>query len=70
MNTRHVTVGLLAVCFVVLVAWDLYVAFNGTRGDTISELVRDAGKAAPILPFALGLIVGTLAGHFFWALRE
>lgn len=33
---------------------------------TLSRYVVNASKAWPLLPFALGLIVGALGVHFFW----
>jgi hypothetical protein len=45
-----------------LLAWDVIAATNATRGDTISEQLTGAAHRWPILPFALGVLVG----HWFW----
>lgn len=65
MNRREgikVTTTLIAVTIVVWVLWDLYVALNGHRGDTESEVIRTFSNRH----FAFPLIIGIVMGHFFW----
>ena len=47
-------------------AYEIYALANEQPGDTISELFWQVSGAYPILPFMLGLLIGGLAGHFFW----
>lgn len=59
---KWITIGVLAACAAVLIGWDIWVAVNDTPGDTISELALAFAGKHPILPFAVGVIVG----HLFW----
>lgn len=60
-TTKKITLTMLALVTLLLIAWDVYVAFNETRGDTISECFLWL-SAHPALPFAFGI----LAGHLAW----
>jgi len=59
---RHTTAVLLAGAVLLLLFWDIKVAYNDVKGDTISELVRDLGHSWYVLPYVFGVITG----HFFW----
>ncbi len=52
--------------FVVIIGWDIYLAIDARRGNTISERLRSYDrKFAPvkmIVCFAFGLV----AGHWWW----
>ena len=63
MNTKLVTGIVIAVSVVGMVAWDLVVNFNKVVGDTISEMLGSAFKAAPILGVLLGVVVGHLGSN-------
>jgi hypothetical protein len=56
------TLGLIVVASCVLIGWDIVVATNAERGDTISELLLAAASSHPSLAFAWG----GLTGHLFW----
>ena len=56
-----VTASLLA-----LIGYEVYALANHEPGDTISEYFWAVSGQYPILPFLLGVIIGTLAGHFWW----
>jgi hypothetical protein len=58
------TIGILAVALAGLIGWDLYVATNMVKGDTISEVVLGWSRKVWTLP----LIVGIACGHLFWPL--
>lgn len=62
MNTKTATFWIVCAAIVLLIAWDVYVAANDVKGDTISELMLAFARKHPILPFALGV----LFGHLFW----
>jgi hypothetical protein len=47
---------------IALIAWDVHVATNAVRGDTISELILFWAHQHPTLPFAFGILMG----HLFW----
>ena len=51
----------------VLIAWDVYTAIKRGVSTTISAEITAASKRHLIIPFALGLILGILSGHFFWS---
>lgn len=64
--TRWMTVALCLGCFLLLVAWDVFVASNGEPGDTISELALTALLEHPL---AFMGVYGGLAytlGHLTW----
>ncbi len=59
-----VTIVLMSVCFVALVAWDIYVAFFNNvpnRLDTESGIMRRLGARIVGVPMAWG----ALGGHFW-----
>ena len=47
-------------------AWDVYVTFSGYPDATVSDIVQSWGMSYPILPLA----VGVLLGHLFWPVRK
>lgn len=51
---------IIAVTILVLV-WDLYLYFDKTEGNTISQTVVKWSGKHPFVPFALGVLMG----HFF-----
>lgn len=55
------TIVILIVAAASLIAWDIYAALNRKPGDTISEVMLDAGKRVAGLPF----VFGVLAAHLF-----
>lgn len=64
MTARHwITIAVLATCGLVLIVWDLIVATDGKPGNTISEITLYYARRHPVIPFALGVIMG----HLFWA---
>ena len=62
MDLRSYTVVGLLVVLAIVLFWDIVVATNRARGDTISEVVLFYARSSFSLPFGWGL----LAGHFFW----
>jgi hypothetical protein len=66
MNTKIVTGIVMVAALVGLVGWDLVANFNKVEGDTISEMLGGAMKAAPIL----AVVVGVVAGHLVGTLDE
>lgn len=62
MWAKRVTVGLLIAVIAALIGWDIYVASNGVRGDTISEITLAFSRKVITLPLALGVVVG----HLLW----
>lgn len=59
---RNTTSALLLICLSVWLLWDIYVATNVSKNDTISEITRDLSHYIYMIPWALGGIMG----HFFW----
>lgn len=60
MTTKQITVLAIYATTLALIAWDVYVGNNGTTGDTITEVMRSQARAHPILPFAVGVLIGHL----------
>jgi hypothetical protein len=63
--SQKITIAILLACAALLIGWDIYVAANPTPGDTISEITLAFAQKHPVLPFALGVIMG----HLFWPQR-
>lgn len=61
-TTAQITGLVCIACVLMLVVFDLWMAGNGTPGDTISEVVRSWSARHPVIPFAAGVLMG----HFFW----
>lgn len=61
-TTKKITLSLLALTVLLLVSWDVYVAFNWQKGDTISEVWMWLEGHSIALPFAFGII----CGHLCW----
>ena len=64
LDTKTITAIVLAAGTLVWIGWDLVVNFNKVQGDTISEVVGNAAKSAPILAVALGVVCGHLFSYF------
>lgn len=56
--TRRILVGTIFL----LSAYDIAAYLYGGPGSTISEVILDAARQHPALPFAAGF----LCGHLFW----
>ena len=63
MNTKLITGCLLVGVGALLVGWDIYVASNSINGDTISEITLAFARKHPVVPFALGVLMG----HLLWS---
>lgn len=59
---RTATAVILLIPLALWLIWDIYVASNSLKGDTISEITRDLSHGLYFLPFSLGGIMG----HFFF----
>lgn len=57
---RRLTSWFLGVCALFLGVWDVFVATNDVKGDTISELLRDISGQFVLLPFMLMGVMGHL----------
>lgn len=57
-QTAAVLVGVTAL----LVVWDVALALDSTRRNTISQAIADYDKRYPIIRF----LFGVLMGHWFW----
>lgn len=60
--TKKTTAGVMIGAALGLIGWDVVVATNKKKGDTISEMLLAAGKNTPMLAVAWGI----LTGHLFW----
>ena len=66
MDKRRITTIILYLVGVVLLIWDIIVASNDMRDDTISEIIRDTSYKIWFLPWAFGGVMG----HLFWNKKE
>jgi hypothetical protein len=62
MDKRSITTWILIAVGLILLVWDIIVAANTIRGDTISEITRDTSYRVWFIPWA----IGGIAGHLFW----
>lgn len=60
--TKKTTIGVIVGTIVGLAGWDVVVATNKEKGDTISEILLKASKGTPMV----GVAWGILTGHLFW----
>lgn len=58
---RRATGAILIFPLAVWLVWDVFVATNEVKDDTISEITRDLSHYLYVVPYALGGIMG----HFF-----
>jgi hypothetical protein len=65
-KAKKITIGVMAVAAAALIGWDIVVAANNTKGDTISEILLKSSKKVPIVATAWGI----LTGHLFWPQRR
>ncbi len=56
---------LVAVLFVVIVAFDVYLDRDNIPGNTYSERIRAWGRRWVWFPYALAFGFGVLLGHWF-----
>lgn len=63
MSPRWWTILILVATAVILIAWDIVVATNSVKGDTISEILLNFARHHPVVPF----LFGVLMGHLFWS---
>lgn len=66
MNLTTTTRVLLVLSLGGLALYDIAPFQTAVDGDTVSEVIRDAGLSSPSVPWA----VGFLMGHFFWPGRR
>lgn len=59
---RTVTLVVIALCLGMLLGWDVFVANNATKFDTVSEMTMLACLRSLTLPFVLGYV----AAHLTW----
>ena len=62
---KKITLGVMAAASAALIGWDIVVAANKQRGDTISEILLRSSRRVPIVAAAWGI----LTGHLFWPQR-
>ena len=66
MKTKMITSIILIITLAFWVIWDIYVAHNAVKGDTISEITLATSYIAPFIAAAWGVIMG----HLFWPMKE
>ena len=64
MKPKHVFFACLGIIAAVL-AWDVFLYTDNVAGNSISQVIWDWSRAAPILPAMIGFVVGFLFCHFF-----
>lgn len=56
----------IGIAIIVVIAADIYLELKGGFQATFSWWMYTNSVKYPIIPAAIGLIVGLLMGHFFW----
>lgn len=54
------------VAAMMVIGIDVYLTYTGGFDATFSWWMWTNSVKYPIIPFACGLVVGLLSGHFFW----
>jgi len=57
---------IMAALFVVIVGWDVYLALDGRRANTISARIRDWDRKFGGIKLLMAAGFGLLLGHWFW----
>jgi len=60
---KNITVAVCIAATVALIAYDVLANAQGGVSATISRVLRAAAMEYPIIPFAVGVLVG----HLFWS---
>jgi len=60
---QSITVALVVGTLVALIAYDVVADVEGGVSATISRVLRAAAMDYPIIPFAVGVLIG----HLFWS---
>lgn len=66
MPYSYITKVVMIVGVAAWILWDLVVATNRQKGDTISEITLAVSMLTPVLPFAVGFLAGHLFGAADW----
>lgn len=66
MTRRQTTIYVLGAAAGLVLAWDLYVAIQRDWDATVSAVVYDALQMHPMIPLALGIVIG----HFAWPIQR
>lgn len=61
-KSKKITIWLMLGAAATLIGWDVVVAANKEKGDTISEILIKTARKHPVISFAWGV----LSGHLFW----
>lgn len=64
--SKKITALIMVIATALLIGWDIYVASNDVKGDTISEIIMVLGYNWRILPLSFGVLMG----HFFWNVEK
>lgn len=64
-KAKKITLAVMAAATTGLIGWDIVVAANQQKGDTISEILNKAARNTPAVAVAWGI----LTGHLFWPQR-
>jgi len=58
----NITIAVIIMATTILVGWDIVVALNDVKHDTISRVLQAWAFEFPVIPFLWGI----LGGHWFW----
>lgn len=64
MSKQVVLLVCIGIFFAVLV-WDAFLYADNTPGNSISQAIVYYSHRYPLLPWAIGMLMGFLAAHFF-----
>jgi len=63
MNTKKITKYSMLIAFIIVVIYDIVMAANGIKGDTISEITKNAFKYTGGVFFGLGYLIAHLGWY-------
>ncbi len=56
----------MAAIALAIIGWDIYLALDGRKGNTISARVRELDRRFGGVKIIVSFSFGLLAGHWFW----
>lgn len=60
------TVLVMTIAPALFIAFDVYLAINKRKGDTYSEVLREAGRKWQPIIMMMCFAMGMLCGHWWW----
>lgn len=64
MNKKYVVI-FIGVIICLIIGFDIFLYADGVPGNSISQVIIDASRNIPLIPWFVGFLMGGLTFHFF-----